>query len=124
MLANAVFLRERLLAHGWDAVVVDIQWYEPTARAHGYNPDAPLVLDAYGRRLPAPDRFPSAAGGAGFAPPARRIHSLGLRFGLHIVRGIPRRAVAAQLPVAGTGSPPTRSPTPARRAPGTPTTTA
>ncbi|MEV6294883.1 glycoside hydrolase family 27 protein [Streptomyces sp. NPDC051896] len=102
VLANAEFLRDHLLPHGWDTVVVDIQWYEPTARAHGYNADAPLVLDAYGRQLPAPNRFPSAAGGAGFAPPARRVHDLGLRFGLHIMRGIPRRAVAARLTVAGT----------------------
>jgi hypothetical protein len=102
VLANATFMYEHMLAHGWDTVVVDIQWYEPTARAHGYNPDAPVVLDAYGRQLPAPNRFPSAAGGAGFAPLAERIHSLGLRFGLHIMRGIPRRAVAARLPVIGT----------------------
>lgn len=39
VLANAAFLRDHLLAYGWDTVVVDIQWYEPTARAHGYNPD-------------------------------------------------------------------------------------
>ncbi|UXY24022.1 glycoside hydrolase family 27 protein [Streptomyces cynarae] len=103
VLANAVFMRDHLLAHGWDTVVVDIQWYEPTARAHGYNTDAPVVLDAYGRQLPAPNRFPSAAAGAGFAPLAQRVHDLGLRFGLHIMRGIPRRAVAARLPVAGTG---------------------
>ncbi|MFF4213216.1 glycoside hydrolase family 27 protein [Streptomyces sp. NPDC001796] len=103
VLANAEFMRDHLLAHGWDTVVVDIQWYEPTARAHGYNPDAPVVLDAYGRQLPAPNRFPSAAQGAGFAPLAGRMHGLGLRFGLHIMRGIPRRAVAARLPVAGTG---------------------
>lgn len=102
VLANAVFLHDHLLAHGWDTVVVDIQWYEPTARAHGYNADAPLVLDGYGRQLPAPNRFPSAAGGAGFAPLARRVHGLGLRFGLHIMRGIPRRAVASRLPVHGT----------------------
>ncbi|MEU1405371.1 glycoside hydrolase family 27 protein [Streptomyces sp. NPDC005728] len=102
VIANAEFLRDHLLAHGWDTVVVDIQWYEPTARAHGYNPDAPLVLDAHGRQLPAPNRFPSAAGGAGFGPLAQRVRHLGLRFGLHIMRGIPRRAVAARLPVAGT----------------------
>ncbi|CAM5309116.1 glycoside hydrolase family 27 protein [Streptomyces aurantiogriseus] len=102
VLANATFMHEHLLAHGWDTVVVDIQWYEPTARAHGYNPDAPLVLDDHGLQLPAPNRFPSAAGGAGFAPLADRVHQLGLRFGLHIMRGIPRRAVAARLPVAGT----------------------
>jgi alpha-galactosidase len=102
VLANATFMRDRMLAFGWDTVVVDIQWYEPTARAHGYNEDAPLVLDDHGRQLPAPARFPSAAGGAGFRPLADRVHELGLRFGLHIMRGIPRRAVAARLPVAGT----------------------
>ncbi|MGW1604331.1 hypothetical protein [Streptomyces eurythermus] len=100
--ADAEFMARRLPPYGWDTVVVDIQWYEPTARAHGYNPDAPLVLDAYGRQLPAPNRFPSTAGGSGFAPPARRVHELGLRFGPHIMRGIPRRAVAARLPVHGT----------------------
>ncbi|WP_406445159.1 alpha-galactosidase [Streptomyces sp. NBC_00631] len=102
VLANAVFMREHLLPHGWDTVVVDIQWYEPTARAHGYNPDAPLVLDGHGRQLPAPNRFPSAAGGAGFGPLAARVHAMGLRFGLHIMRGVPRRAVEAALPVLGT----------------------
>ncbi|WP_229377413.1 glycoside hydrolase family 27 protein [Streptomyces sp. VRA16 Mangrove soil] len=102
VLANAVFLRDHLLAYGWDTVVVDIQWYEPTARSHGYNPDAPLVLDAHGRQLPAPGRFPSAGAGAGFGPLAERVHGMGLRFGLHIMRGIPRRAVAARLPVLGT----------------------
>ncbi|MCX5261666.1 hypothetical protein OOK27_47310 [Streptomyces canus] len=49
VLANAAFMRDHLLSHGWDTVVVDIQWYEPTARAHGYNPDAPVVLDGHGR---------------------------------------------------------------------------
>ncbi|WP_240677993.1 glycoside hydrolase family 27 protein [Streptomyces griseoviridis] len=102
VLANAEFLGRRLLPYGWDTVVVDIQWYEPTARPHGYNPDAPLVLDAHGRQLPAPGRFPSSAGSAGFGPLADRVHRLGLRFGLHIMRGIPRRAVAARLPVLGT----------------------
>ncbi|MFF3918128.1 glycoside hydrolase family 27 protein [Streptomyces sp. NPDC001852] len=102
VLANAQFMADHLLPHGWDTVVVDIQWYEPTARAHGYNADAPLVLDAYGRQLPAPNRFPSTADGGGFAPLARRVHDLGLRFGLHIMRGIPRRAVDARLPVLGT----------------------
>jgi alpha-galactosidase len=103
VLANAEFMAARLAAYGWDTVVVDIQWYEPTARAGGYNPDAPVVLDAYGRPQPAPNRFPSAADGRGFGPLAARIHDLGLRFGLHIMRGIPRRAVAEDLPLLGTG---------------------
>jgi alpha-galactosidase len=102
VLANAAFMHDHLASRGWDTVVVDIQWYEPTARAHGYNPDAPLVLDEHGRQMPAPNRFPSAPAAAGFGPLAERVHELGLRFGLHIMRGVPRRAVTERLPVAGT----------------------
>lgn len=60
-----------------------------------------LVLDDHGRQMPAPNRFPPAADGAEFGPLADRVHRLGLRIGLHIMRGIPRRTVAARLPVAG-----------------------
>lgn len=102
VIANAEVMAGRLLPAGWDTVVVDIQWYEPTARAHGYNENAPLVLDEHGIHQPAVNRFPSAAGGAGFAPLARRVHDLGLRFGLHMMRGIPRIAVEQDLPVRGT----------------------
>ncbi|WP_433019320.1 alpha-galactosidase [Kribbella sp. CA-294648] len=102
VLANARFMAERLLPSGWDTVVVDICWYEPAARAHGYNDDPDLVLDEYGQLLPAPNRFPSSVGGKGFAPLAAEIHGLGLRFGVHMMRGIPRQAVDRDLPVAGT----------------------
>lgn len=103
VLNNAEFMAARLAGHGWDTVVVDIQWYEPAARAGGYNEGAPLNLDGFGRQLPAGNRFPSAAGGRGFAPLVDKIHNLGLKFGLHIMRGIPRQAVRDKLPVAGTG---------------------
>jgi hypothetical protein len=102
VLANARFLAEHLLPHGWDTVVVDIQWYEPTARAGGYNEEPPVELDGFGRQMPAVNRFPSSADGAGFAPLAAAVHGLGLKFGLHIMRGIPRRAVHLDLPVSGT----------------------
>ncbi|MDN4484452.1 alpha-galactosidase [Demequina lignilytica] len=102
VLANARIMAERLLPSGWDTVVVDIAWYDPTARSHGYNAGALLSLDAHGRQLPAPNRFPSAADGAGFGPLAAQVHALGLRFGLHIMRGIPRLAVERNLPVLGT----------------------
>lgn len=101
VLANAEFMAAHLLKHGWDTIVVDIQWHEPTARAGGYNENAPVILDDWGRPMPAPNRFPSAADGAGFAPLARRVHDLGLRFGLHIMRGIPRKAVEQELPILG-----------------------
>ena len=102
LLANARFMAEHLLSAGWDTLVVDIDWYDPTARAHGYNDNAPLVLDEYGRQLPDPVRFPSAANGAGFKPIADAVHALGLKFGVHMMRGIPRLAVDRDLPVKGT----------------------
>lgn len=101
VLANARFLAEHLLPFGWDTVIVDIDWSDPSARSHGYNADAPLAMDEHGRLLPDPGRFPSSADGAGFAPLATQIHALGLRFGIHVMRGIPRRAVAANTPLIG-----------------------
>lgn len=100
VLANARFMAEHLLPHGWDTVVVDIDWSDPGARAHGYNDEADLVLDQHGYPQPAPGRFPSAADGQGFTALAAQVHALGLRLGVHVMRGIPRRAVAACLPVA------------------------
>jgi alpha-galactosidase len=102
VLANASFMSEHLLVHGWDTVVVDIDWYDPDARAGGYNDHPRVVLDRWGRPQPAPNRFPSAADGAGFRPLAEQIHRRGLRFGVHVLRGVPRRAVAEQLPILGT----------------------
>jgi hypothetical protein len=99
--ANADYMATRLKSHGWQYVVVDIQWSEPKPQTHGYRPNADLVMDEYGRLTPATNRFPSAAGGKGFRPLADTIHAKGLKFGIHIMRGIPRRAVAADLPVFG-----------------------
>ncbi len=99
VIANADYMASHLLPYGWDTVVVDIQWYEPAARSHGYRPNADLVMDEYGRLLPALNRFPSAANGAGFKPLAEYIHSKGLKFGIHILRGIPRQAVRLNLPI-------------------------
>lgn len=101
VLANARFLAEHLAPLGWDTVVIDIDWSDPSARSHGYNDDAPLMMDEHGRLLPDPVRFPSAAEGAGFGPLAEQIHALGLKLGIHVMRGIPRRAVAADAPVLG-----------------------
>ena len=102
VLANARFMAEQLLPFGWDTIVIDIDWSDPTARSHGYNVSAPLCMDDHGRLVPDPERFPSAAGGRGFAPLAEQIHALGLRFGIHTMRGIPRRALAADTQILGT----------------------
>ena len=99
---QADFMAAQLLPHGWRILTVDIQWYEPGASGHSYRTDAPLAMDEWGRLLPAPNRFPSAAGGAGFRPLADYVHAKGLQFGIHLMRGVPRLAVARKLPVKGT----------------------
>ena len=100
--ANADYMAKNLKRFGWEYVVVDIQWYQPTAKNHEYEPFADLCMDAFGRLMPAENRFPSAADGRGFAPLAEYVHSLGLKFGIHIMRGIPRQAVSRNLPIKGT----------------------
>jgi alpha-galactosidase len=101
--ANADWMAEHLSKYGWKYIVVDIQWYEPNAQGHDYKPGAPLMMDEYGRLIPAVNRFPTSANGGGFRPLADYIHSKGLKFGIHIMRGIPRQAVEKNLPIKGTG---------------------
>ncbi len=95
--AQAKYMATHLLEFGWEYVVVDIQWYAPSAQGHGYTPGTELCLDEHGRLWPAPNRFPSSRGGAGLGPLAEEIHRLGLKFGLHLMRGIPRQAVERDL---------------------------
>ncbi len=94
--ANADYMHKHLKAYGWEYIVVDIQWYAPNPASqraeHQYIPFHHLVMDDYSRLLPCPERFPSSANGAGFKPLADYIHSLGLKFGIHIMRGVPRQA--------------------------------
>jgi hypothetical protein len=100
--AQAEVMARELLPHGWQYLVVDIQWYEPAPSGHAYRAGAPLTMDEFGRLWPAPNRFPSSLGEKGFAPLAESVHSLGLRFGIHLMRGIPRLAVEQNLRVWGT----------------------
>ena len=102
--ANADYMAEHLKAYGWEYVVVDIRWFVENTKSHGYNQDDPIyVLDEYGRYLPAVNRFPSAAEGRGFRPLADYVHGLGLKFGIHLMRGVPVEAVQRQLPIKGAG---------------------
>lgn len=99
LIANADYMTKHLKQYGWEYIVCDIQWYEPKACSNDYNNFAELCCDEYGRLVPAENRFPSSKGGKGFKPIADYIHSLGLKFGIHIMRGIPRQAVHADLPI-------------------------
>jgi len=99
--ANALWMSQHLRRYGWRYVVVDEGWFVRNPAPTGSAAGDLLVLDKYGRFLPAPNRFPSAANGAGFKALADYAHSLGLKFGIHILRGIPREAVARNLPIEG-----------------------
>lgn len=98
---NAEYMAYHLKEYGWEYIVVDIQWAQPTALSHYYVPFAPLIMDEYGRLIPAENRFPSSAGGKGFKPLSDYVHSLGLKFGIHIMRGLPRVAAHQHLPIWG-----------------------
>lgn len=117
------FMAEHLKQHGWEYAVIDYIWWNPAPGAHNtpenyvrrpghpnvlLNEDGSLknpedfTMDGYGRLLPAVERFPSAAGGKGFKPLADYVHSKGLKFGIHIMRGMPRHAWYEDTPVLGT----------------------
>jgi hypothetical protein len=103
--ANADYMAKYLKKYGWQYVVVDIRWFVENDKAGGYNQINPhYALDAYGRYLPATNKFPSAAGGKGFKPLADYIHAKGLKFGIHIMRGVPKEAVIEKLPIKGTNN--------------------
>ncbi len=96
---NADYMAKNLKQYGWEYIIVDIQWYEPYAKSHTYNDYTSLLFDEYSRLIPAPNRFPSSSGGKGFGPLADYVHSLGLKFGIHILRGIPRECVRKNTPI-------------------------
>lgn len=103
--ANAAYMAEHLKPFGWQYVVVDIQWYAKKAGSqrekYQYIPFSELEMDAYGRLQPDKERFPSSGDGSGFTKLAEYVHGLGLKFGIHIMRGIPRVAAQNHMPVKG-----------------------
>lgn len=108
---NARYLRDHLKEYGWEYVVVDIRWYanHPSNGGGNYNQSNPdCVLDAYGRYLPSPTRFPSAmqdGENKGFKAMADSIHAMGLKFGIHIMRGLPKYILNASSKYSLKGNP-------------------
>jgi hypothetical protein len=101
--ANADYMAANLKDYGWEYIVVDIRWFVENDKAGGYNQTDPkYVLDEYGRYQPATNRFPSSKDGTGFKELADYVHDKGLKFGIHIMRGIPKIAVERKLPIKGT----------------------
>jgi hypothetical protein len=98
--ANAKALSS-LRKYGWSYAVIDMGWY--MANPNGKDRAARnFEINGNGLLEPVVARFPSASGGAGFRPLADWVHRQGVKFGIHIMRGIPRGAVERNTPIAGT----------------------
>jgi len=96
--ANVDWMAAHLKQFGWQYMVIDEGWYvvNPASDPKDYT----FRMSSDGRFLPVPDRFPSAAGNAGFKAVADYVHAKGLKFGIHMLRGVPREAVAKNTPIA------------------------
>ena len=109
VLQNAQYLVDNdLVKYGWEYVVIDIRWYcnHPSLGGGNYNQrgDQDYVLDEYGRYLPSPTRFPSCmvdGQNEGFKALAKKIHDMGLKFGIHIMRGVPKSVVGSSYKLKG-----------------------
>jgi alpha-galactosidase len=99
--ANEDFVAKHLKAFGWKYVTIDMEWFVTNPVAEGNSKSAKYLMDEYGRYVPPPERFPSAAEAKGFKSLAAYTHSLGLKFGIHILQGIPKEAVEKNLPIQG-----------------------
>jgi hypothetical protein len=97
-------MANHLLPSEYPYLTVDIQWCEPESNGHVYDPDAEPTVDAYGRLTPGLKKVLSAAHDNGFKTLADYVHSKGLKFGIHIMRGIPKQAARLNTPVLNTTS--------------------
>ncbi len=102
--ANADYMAENLKPYGWEYVVVDQGWYAPgMVTLDDYlSPHPEQIIDEWGRFTVDPVKFPSAGESGSFKALADYVHSLGLKFGIHIMRGIPVQAFEADTPIKGT----------------------
>ena len=103
-LANARAMHPKHHTHGCNTLDDDARWYDSVSSFddRDFNREragAKLFADPFGRLLPATNRFPSAAEDKGFKPLADQCHVMGLKFGVHLMRGIPRQAVLAKTPI-------------------------
>lgn len=116
VMQNAHYIVDNdLLKHGWEYIVVDIRWYcnHPSLGGGNYNQRGTqdYVLDPYGRYLPSPTRFPSCmvdGVNQGFKALADSLHRMGLKFGIHLMRGVPKSVVSGGYKLKGSEATPWR----------------
>jgi alpha-galactosidase len=99
---NAHYMADNLKKYGWEYCVVDFIWWVPVNGQYGGGQGGDWNkghIDQNGRFLPDESRFPSSKGGKGFKPLGDSVHNLGLKFGIHLMRGVPKMAVRSNYPV-------------------------
>ena len=100
---NVEVMAAKLKPFGWQYAVIDVAWYEPNAtKGFDFEARGVLTMDEYGRLIPTANKFPSSANGVGFKALTEWVHKKGLKFGIHLMRGVPRVAVDKELPILGT----------------------
>ncbi len=99
--ANVDYMAQNLKQYGWEYIVVDFLWYcdDQNSAEKFANRRPHQYIDEFGRLIPSEKLHPSSAEGKGLKPLGDYIHAKGLKFGLHIMRGIPRQAIAGNTPV-------------------------
>ncbi|RDY02974.1 hypothetical protein CR513_13500, partial [Mucuna pruriens] len=99
-LQNANIISKRLLSHGYQYAVVDYLWYR--SLKGDPNSIGLDMIDQWGRMVPDPERWPSSRGGRGFSDVANKVHSMGLKFGIHLMAGISTQAFNKNTPILDT----------------------
>lgn len=101
---NVEVLNTKLKSFEYSYAVIDEGWYMANPEDRPKPELLKYGLDDNGRFIPVPTRFPSAlqnGKNTGFEQVADWIHSQGLKFGIHVIRGIPRESVVRNLPIEG-----------------------
>ena len=101
-LANLEAFAKKLKPHGYDYFIIDAGWFGEFKLQEGtmYPAEKHAVavnIDEFGLLQPSKTYFPD-----GLQPIIDRCHALGIKFGIHLMRGIPRAAVKRNTKVKGT----------------------
>ncbi|XP_011034052.1 PREDICTED: uncharacterized protein LOC105132323 isoform X2 [Populus euphratica] len=101
-LRSAEIISHRLKPYGYEYAVIDYLWYRRDVPGASTDSRGFDVIDEWGRLIPDPVRWPSSKGGKGFTEIAKKVHGMGLKFGIHIMRGLSRQAYDANTPILDT----------------------
>ena len=99
---NLEAMAKILKPFGYEYFVIDAGWFgefqlQPGTMFPAEKHARKMKYNEFGLLQPSDTYFPN-----GFKKLIDRTHELGLKFGLHLMRGIPRSVVKANLPIKGT----------------------